>query len=47
MEQFKSVRKDWGAMVNTMISDYMSGGLYKQAMDGKMLLGMFQHFMQD
>ena len=47
MEQFESLRKDWGAMANAMISDYMSGGLYKQAMDGKMLLGMFQHFMQD
>lgn len=47
MEQFKSLRKDWSAMVNAMISDYMNGGLYKQAMDGKMLLGMVQHFMQD
>lgn len=47
MEQFKSLRKDWGTMVSAMISDYMNGGLFKQAMDGKMLLGMFQHFIQD
>ncbi len=47
MEQFKSLRQDWGAMVSAMINDYMNGGLFKQAMDGKMLLGLFQHFMQD
>ena len=47
MEQFKSLWQDWGAMVSVMISDYMNGGLFKQAMDGKMLLGLFQHFMQD
>lgn len=34
-------------MVSAMINDYMNGGLFKQAMDGKMLLGLFQHFMQD
>lgn len=47
MEQFKSLWQDWGAMVSAMINDYMNGGLFKQAMDGKMLLGLFQHFMQD
>lgn len=47
MEQFGSIKQDWASMVGAMINDYLNSGLYKQALDGKMLLGMFSGFIHD
>ncbi len=47
MEQFGSIKRDWTSMVGAMINDYLNSGLYKQALDGKMLLGMFSGFIHD
>lgn len=41
MEQFKSIKQNWISMVSVMINDYMNAGLYKQALDGNKLLGVF------
>ena len=46
MDSFESVRQDWMAMVQTMIKDYMDAGLYKQSLDGKGLLGIFERYVQ-
>lgn len=43
---FESVRQDWMAMVHTMLKDYMEAGLYKQYIDGKGLLGIFERYVQ-
>ncbi len=31
-------------MVESMISDYMNGGLYKQALDGNKLINLFKQW---
>lgn len=41
MDNFRSLKQNWVAMVNRMMTDYMNSGLYKQGMDGKKLLSMF------
>ena len=44
-DSFKSVKQDWMAMVQTMMKDYMEAGLYKQSLDGKGLLGIFERYV--
>ena len=34
-------------MISAMIGDYMDYGLFRQATDGRMLLGMFSGFIHD
>ncbi|MDE6214115.1 MAG: hypothetical protein K2M70_11655 [Lachnospiraceae bacterium] len=41
-DSFKSVKQDWMKMVQLMMKDYMEAGLFKQALDGKGLLGGFE-----
>ncbi|MBD5529845.1 MAG: hypothetical protein HDR02_15810 [Lachnospiraceae bacterium] len=45
MEHFKNIKQDWTLMVSAMIGDYMNAGLYKQALDGNKLLGVFDSLM--
>ena len=45
MEHFKSIKQDWTLMVSAVIGDYMNAGLYKQALDGNKLLGIFDSLM--
>ena len=45
MDHFRSVKQDWISMIGAMIDDYMGSGLFRQAMDGRMLLGMFSSFI--
>ena len=47
LDHFKNVKQDWVSMIGAMIDDYMSSGLFRQAMDGRMLLGMFSSFIHD
>lgn len=42
MDLFKTLKQDWTSMVESMINDYMNGGLYKQAMDGNKLMNIFK-----
>lgn len=44
-DSFQSVKQDWMKMVQLMMKDYMGAGLYKQSMDGKGLLGIFERFV--
>lgn len=46
MDSFESVKQDWMAMVQTMIRDYTNAGLFKQSLDGKMLMAIFERYMQ-
>lgn len=41
---FQSVKQDWMSMVQMMVKDYLEAGLYKQSLDGKGLLGMFERY---
>lgn len=41
-DSFQSVKQDWMKMVQLMMKDYMEAGLYKQSLDGKGLLGIFE-----
>ena len=45
MEHFKNMKQDWALMVSAMIGDYMNAGLYKQALDGNKLLGVFDSLL--
>ena len=47
MDYFRNVKQDWISMISAMIDDYMDSGLFRQAMDGRMLLGMFGSFIHD
>lgn len=38
---FKTRKQDWASMVEAMISDYMNGGQYRQALDGEKLMHIF------
>lgn len=40
-ELFKTLKQDWASMVEAMISDYMNGGQYRQALDGEKLMHIF------
>ena len=44
MNLFKTRKQDWASMVESMISDYMNGGLYKQALDGNKLINLFKQW---
>lgn len=44
LDSFKSVKQDWMKMVQLMMRDYMEAGLYKQSLDGKGLLGIFERY---
>lgn len=44
-DSFKSVKQDWMKMVQLMMKDYMEAGLFKQSLDGKGLLGIFERFV--
>ena len=41
-DSFQSVKQDWMKMVRVMMKDYMDAGLFKQSMDGRGLLGIFE-----
>lgn len=43
-DSFQSVKQDWMKMVQLMMKDYMEAGLYKQSLDGKGLLGIFERY---
>lgn len=43
-DSFKSVKQDWMKMVQLMMKDYMEAGVFKQALDGKGLLGIFERY---
>lgn len=43
-DSFKNVKQDWMSMVQMMMKDYLEAGLYKQSLDGKGLLGMFERY---
>ena len=43
-DSFKSVGQDWMKMVQLMMKDYMEAGLFKQSLDGKGLLGIFERY---
>lgn len=45
MEQFKNIKQNWTSMVSAMINDYINAGLFKQALDGKQLLGAVNRFL--
>lgn len=42
MDLFKTLKQDWTSMAESMINDYINGGLYKQAMDGNKLMNIFK-----
>ena len=44
LDSFKSVKQDWMKMVQLMMKDYMEAGLFKQSLDGKGLLGIFERY---
>ena len=44
MDSFQSVKQDWMKMVQLMMKDYMEAGVFKQALDGKGLLGIFERY---
>ena len=44
MNLFKTRKQDWASMVESMISDYMNGGLYKQVLDGNKLINLFKQW---
>ncbi len=46
LDSFKSVKQDWMKMVQLMMKDYMEAGLFKQSLDGKGLLGIFERYVQ-
>ena len=41
-DSFQNVKQDWMKMVRVMMKDYMDAGLFKQSMDGRGLLGIFE-----
>lgn len=43
-DSFQSVKQDWMKMVQLMMKNYMEAGLYKQSLDGKGLLGIFERY---
>lgn len=43
-DSFQSVKQDWMKMVELMMKDYMEAGLYKQSLDSKGLLGIFERY---
>ncbi len=43
-DSFQSVKQDWMKMVQLMMKDYMEAGLFKQSLDGKGLLGIFERY---
>ena len=43
-DSFQSVKQDWIKMVQLMMKDYMEAGLFKQSLDGKGLLGIFERY---
>ena len=45
-DSFQNVKQDWMKMVQLMMKDYMEAGLFKQSMDGKGLLGIFERNAQ-
>ena len=45
IDSFKSVKQDWMKMVRLMMKDYMDAGLFKQSLDGKGLLGIFERYV--
>lgn len=45
IDLFKSVKQDWMKMVQIMMKDYMEAGLFKQSLDGKGLLGIFERYV--
>lgn len=45
-DSFQSVKQDWMKMVQLMMKDYMEAGLFKQSLDGKGLLGIFERYVQ-
>ena len=45
-DSFNSAKQDWMEMVQLMMKDYMGAGLYKQSIDGKGLLGIFERYAQ-
>lgn len=44
-DSFRSVKQDWMKMVQLMMKDYMEAGLFKQSLDGKGLLGIFERYV--
>ena len=45
IDSFKSVKQNWMKMVRLMMKDYMEAGLFKQSLDGKGLLGIFERYV--
>ena len=45
IDSFKSVKQNWMKMVRLMMKDYMDAGLFKQSLDGKGLLGIFERYV--
>ena len=45
IDSFKSVKQDWMKMVRLMMKDYMDAGLFKQSLDGKGMLGIFERYV--
>lgn len=41
-DSFQSAKQDWMKMIQLMMKDYMNAGLFRQSMDGKGLLGIFE-----
>lgn len=46
MDLFKTRKQDWASMVESMFSDYMNSGLYKQALDGNKLMNLFEQWTE-
>ena len=44
-DSFQNVKQDWMKMVQLMMKDYMEAGLFKQSLDGKGLLGIFERYV--
>lgn len=45
LDSFEGVKQDWMKMVQFMMKDYMEAGLFKQSLDGKGLLGIFERYV--
>ena len=46
LEECNTVRRNWVETVSSVVDDYMNGGLYRQAIDGRKLVDLFDSHIE-